>query len=240
MRTNSDPKPTDIVGTIRHRLLINSLADPAEVAPHLPPGVRPHISSSGGVVVGCCLIAIDSARPWPLPEMVGVTIRAVAHRISAEVGPKDAPQRSVYVPCRHTDNRPAVAVGGRLFPGVHRPAEITIEESTNLLSWSVSGRDSDVGFNIAVEADIANAPDARTEVAEIVIGTVLGVSPAHSAGSIEGADMCPENTDAKTVKLRSLSSSFLESFSTAEPAETLLMTNVGVTWRRANNWSAAR
>lgn len=239
MINNVRPRPTDVVGTIRHRLLINNLVDPAEVAPHLPPGVRPHVSSSGGVVVGCCLIAIDEARPWPMPAQVGMSVRAVAHRISAEVGPADAPQRSVFVPCRHTDNRPTVAVGGRLFPGVHRLADISIEESPDVLSWSVSSKDAHEGFNIAVEADIANAPDAATEVAEIVIGTVLGVSPGHSAGSIEGADMCPENTEAKAVKLRSLSSSFLESFSTAEPAETLLMTNVGVTWRRANDWSAA-
>ncbi len=239
MTNDVRPRPTDLVGTIRHRLLINSLADPAAVAPHLPGGVRPYISSSGGVVVGCCLIAIDAARPWPLPGAVGMGIRAVAHRISVDVGPTNAPQRSVYVPCRHTDSRPAVAVGGRLFPGVHRRAAISIEQSPDTLAWSVSSIDVDQDFNIAVEADTANAPDAQTEVAEIVIGTVLGVSPGHRAGSIEGADMCPAKTEAKAVKLRSLSSPFLESFTTAEPAETLLMTNVEVTWRRANNWNAA-
>ena len=237
MSNSIRPGPTDVVGTIRHRLLINSLADPAEVAPHLPEGIRPHVSSSGGVVVGCCLIAIDSARPWPLPEAVGMSIHAVAHRISVDVGPESSPQRSVYVPCRHTNSRPAVAVGGRLFPGVHRRAAISIEETPEILSWSVSSADADQDFNISVTADIANAPDAQTEVAEIVIGTVLGVYPGHRDGSIEAADMCPETMSAKAVTLSSLASPFIEGFSTAEPAETLLMTNVGVTWRRANGWT---
>ena len=166
-----------------------------------------------------------------------MSIHAVAHRISVDIGPESSPQRSVYVPCRHTDSRPTVAVGGRLFPGVHRRAAISLEETPELLSWSVSSVDADEDFNIAVTVDIANAPDAQTEVAEIVIGTVLGVSPGHRDGSIEGADMCPATTEAKAVQLRSLDSPFLQGFTTAEPAETLLMTDVGVTWRRATGWT---
>lgn len=41
-----------IVGVIRHRLLVNRLADPGEVASRLPSGVRPHVTASGGVIVG--------------------------------------------------------------------------------------------------------------------------------------------------------------------------------------------
>jgi hypothetical protein len=62
----SDAKPGDIVGKIKRRLLVNTWVDPDEAARHLPDGVRPHLGTNGGVVVGCCMIEIESARPWPL------------------------------------------------------------------------------------------------------------------------------------------------------------------------------
>lgn len=83
----------DVVGHIRRRLLLNEWVDPDEVKAHLPTGIRPHVGSNGGVVVGCCMIEIDSARPWPLPRSVGVGIRAAAHRISVEVGSEHQPPR---------------------------------------------------------------------------------------------------------------------------------------------------
>lgn len=122
-----------IDGVIRRRLLVNSLVDPAEVAPHLPDGVLPHVGSSGGVVVGCCMIEIAAARPAPLPRWAGVGIKAAAHRISVEVGSPTAPDRAVYVPMRHTDARSAVLAGGRVFPGVHAPASVRVESTEGTL-----------------------------------------------------------------------------------------------------------
>ena len=100
------PRVGDIVGTIRRRLLVNSWADPAEVSEHLPEGMSPHLGRDGGVVVGCCMIEISNIRPWPLHGALGVDVRAAAHRISVEVGPKHSPTLAVYVrgetPTRHS------------------------------------------------------------------------------------------------------------------------------------------
>lgn len=228
----------DLVGTIRHRLLVNRWVDPDEVTPQLPDGLRPHVGSSG-VVVGCCLVAIEEARPWPLPAAIGSTIYAAAHRISVEIGPPDAVTTAVYVPMRHSDSRPTVAIGGRLFPGVHRRSGVTVDSSDSSLDWEVQptgpqrrADTADHDFGIAVTALRDGAKPTDSEVAAIVIGTVLGISPDHS-GRMEGVEMRPASTSAQEVALIELQSDFLESFSSAEEAETLLMTDVEVTWRRA-------
>lgn len=229
--------PGDLLGVIRHRLLVNQLVDPAEAASWLPDGMRPHVSSSGGVVVGCCLLAIESARPWPAPAKLGATVRAAAHRISAEVVSGSGEViRSVYVPGRHTDGLLPVIAGGRILPGVHERAWIDLSVSDEAVSWDVRGRsathDQD-GFNIRVVADRTNATDATSEIASIVIGTELGLSPGHRPDSIESAELCPATLKAQTVELSLLESDFLDRFSTAEPAETLLMTDVELLWRRS-------
>lgn len=54
-----------MVGTIRHRLLVNSWLDPDEISPLLPEGIRPHVGANGGVVAGCCLIEIAAQRLSP-------------------------------------------------------------------------------------------------------------------------------------------------------------------------------
>ena len=222
----------DIVGTIRRRLLVNSWVDPAEVAPLLPDRVRPHLGTTGGVVVGCCMIEIESARPWPVPRRLGVNIRAAAHRISVEIGPSDAPMLAVYVPVRHTDSKPAVLAGGRVFPGVHEQSTVVLSSDATELSWKVTSRagGSD-GFDIAASVSLEHATAARSEVADIVVGTVLGLSPGRRVDGVEAVEMRVRHTHAEIVELTNLESDFLEGFSTGVPADSLLMTDVDVTWR---------
>src|SRR2546422_10990160 len=115
-----------IRGTIRRRLLVNAVVDPDEAARHLPAGLRPP-EVTGGTVVGCCLLDIDSIRPASLPGIVGTRLRAAAHRISVEWEDEmGATTIGVYVPIRHTDSRAARVLGGRWFPGVHRRASIAL------------------------------------------------------------------------------------------------------------------
>lgn len=187
-----DRRVGDVVGRIRRRLLVNEWVDPDEVLPHLPNGIRPHVGSNGGVIVGCCMIEIDSARPWPMPSPVGVGIRAAAHRISVEFGPEDQPTLAVWVPVRHTDSSAAVLAGGRLFPGVHARADVTIDADADHLTWSVTGGSHASGtFDIEACARLDCAHDASSEVADIVIRTALGLSPRRRPGRIEAVEMNP-------------------------------------------------
>lgn len=226
----------NIVGTITQRLLVNAWVDPDEVSAMLPPGLRPHVGSTGGVVAGCCMIEIAHARPWPAPRPIGVSLRAAAHRISIEVGPVEEPKLAVYVPVRHTDSRPAILAGGRVFPGVHVPARINIARNDQTLSWDVSevaGSVDRFGINAAAAR---NGPIAMgCEVADIVIGTTLGLSPGRRPTQLEAVEMLPARSEAQLVELELLESAFLSSFSSAVPAETLLMTDVDVTWQRSHH-----
>lgn len=231
--SSSEPSIGDIVGTIRRRLLVNAWADPDEVESHLPTGLRPHVGSTGGVIVGCCMIEIADIRPWPLPAAAGVDVRAAAHRISVDVGPESAPRTAVYVPGRNTDSKLTIAAGGRVFPGVHKSARVSVKDETDELSWSISNySNGGSAFDITTTADLSNAAPASSEVAEIVIGTTLGLSPGHRTTTLEAVQMVTATSDAEIVVLADLESSFIGGFASAEETDTLLMTDVGVIWRR--------
>ena len=235
----TSPRLGDVVGTVRRRLLVNTWVDPAEVAPLLPDGVRPHIGSTGGVIAGCCMIEIDSARPWPMPQRVGFAIRAAAHRISVDVGPASAPTRAVYVPGRTTDSRMAVLAGGRAFPGVHLPSDVSVRADQHELDWSAwSDTREAEGFDIAATATTGGAVASDSEVADIVVGTVLGLSPGHRPGRIEAVEMHLADQRVRAVDLTNLESRFLQRFTTAVPAESLLMTDTDVVWRPGRSGAA--
>lgn len=219
-----------VVGHIRRRLLVNFWVDPGEAASHLPDGLRPHIGSNGGVIVGCCMIELDNVRPSPMP--VGAGVRAAAHRICCEVGAPERATRAVFVPSRQTDALLPVLAGGRLFPGVHRRAEVRVS-ATDKLHWAVRDKGRGDPFSITATADLVSGRPTSGEVAQTVIGTTLGLSPGHRRGSIEAVEMEPDRLDAQEVDLVQVDSKFIAGFTTAEPAETLLMTDVAVTWRAA-------
>jgi hypothetical protein len=221
-------------GTLRRRLLLNAVVDPDEAAARLPAGLRPHVTPLG-TVVGCCLLQIEHLRAAPLPASAGVSMLAAAHRISAEWRRADGETVvGVFVPGRRTDSRVAVAVGGRLFPGVHRPARLTLTESGPGLAWRVDG-DGD----FAIAAAVAPAPGAgEAEPCEPIGGTCLaatvGLSPSRRGG-LEGAVMALERRDARQVLVERLRSPFIEGIRTAEAAPAYLMERVDVVWRRAGS-----
>ena len=155
--------------------MVNAWVDPSEVVGHLPDQVRPHLGPSAGV-----------------------TLRAAAHRISCEVGPVQRPSRAVFVPVRHTDSRLAVLAGGRAFPGVHLAADIDVQADQDL-RWRVARRFINDGFSIMAQADLSSVRPATSEVADIVIGTRLGLSPAHRGGGLSPGNRCKSELVPQTV-----------------------------------------
>lgn len=217
-------------GLLRRRLLVNVLVDPDEAASRLPMGLRPHVVA-GGTVVGCCMLDIEELRPSRLSPLVGVAIRAAAHRISAEWERSDgSTEVGVYVPIRLTDSRLAVVAGGRLFPGVHRDAEVEMVDDGSSSSWFVDDGDA---CSIRVRAT-AHA-DPTDEVCEPIggtcIGATIGLSPRRN-GVLEGARMALSTRSARPVTIEELESTFLAGFSTAVPAPAYLMQDVSVAWSR--------
>jgi hypothetical protein len=219
-----------VLGVLRRRLLVNALVDPDEAARHLPPGLRPHLTP-GGTVVGCCLVDIERLRPARMPAAVGVRQRAAAHRISAEWENGDGELVvGVYVPERRTGSRLAVAFGGRWFPGVHRPAEVALNDASEGFTWSVRG--GDFGIDVTVTTAGRAAADLVCDpVAGTCIGANVGLSPNYH-GLLEGARMQPSARTACEVLIDALESTFISSFATAVPAPAYLMEDVAVAWAR--------
>lgn len=204
---------------------MNATVDPDEAAMRLPVGVRPHVTSVG-TVVGCCLLDIAELRPAWMPARLGVKQRAVAHRISVEWEDCDGDTVvGVWVPGRRTDSRLAIALGGRWFPGVHRPAALEVDASDERVAWCV-----DDGSEFVI--DVAARPSSG-DVCDVVAGTCLtaaiGLSADHR-GQIEAARMVPESPTARAVEVERLASRFIDGFGSAQPAPSYLMENVAVTW----------
>lgn len=227
----SFPRLRSAQGRIDTRLLLNAIADPAEVAPRLPDGVRPHGTEGGGTVVGCCLLEIGDLRPRGMPAFVGVRMRAVAHRISTEWDTSTGgTEVGVFVPMRHTDSRLASMVGGRLFPGMHQHAAIDLIRTPAHLEWKVGEPPFDNGFGLRVRVDTQTPMvDPTPSVCATCVDPTLGLSPDHK-GRLEAAHMAPEGRDVRAVHVEELQSTFFDSFVTATPATAYLMEHLGVRW----------
>lgn len=219
-------------GTLHRRVLVNAVVDPEEAARRLPDGVRPHVTA-GGTVVGCCLVEIQHMRPARLPAGVGITLRAAAHRISAEWDDGSGGRVvGVYVPDRRTDSRLAVALGGRWFPGVHHHARVVISETSEGFSWQIQ---DDGQFGIAVAVSVQQdhvAVGVCDPIGGTCLSATIGLSPDRS-GALEAARMELQHRNAREVIVDDLDSAFISSFSIAAPAPAYLMENIGVTWTPA-------
>jgi hypothetical protein len=216
---------------LRSRLLVNATVDPDEAAARLPHGLRPHVTPVG-TVVGCCLLDIVELRPQRLPARLGTKQRAAAHRISVEWEDDTGDTVvGVWVPGRRTDARLAAALGGRWFPGVHRPAAVHLDSSAGRVAWRVDDAD-DFFVDVVGVAGAAVGGEVRDVVAETCLTAAVGLSADHRGG-LEAARMDPDVCRARAVSIEHLASRFIAGFSTAERAPSYLMENVAVTWSPA-------
>ena len=218
-------------GTLRRRLLVNAVVEPAEAATRLPAGLRPHVTPIG-TVIGCCLLEVRDLRPSGLPTAVGLRQFATAHRISAEWEDRSGDTiLGVYVPGRLTDSHLAAFLGARSSPGRFELAEVERAETADGFTWSVSGPGAEVSVTVAVPA--GSQPTTRCEpVGGTCLSASIGLSPA-GGGRLEGAHMELAHHRARQVALSQLESSFISSFTTAEACPSYLMEDVAVRWTRA-------
>jgi hypothetical protein len=212
---------------------VNALVDPDEAARRLPAGLRPHVTGEG-TVVGCCLLDIVAIRPARWPAMVGTSLRAAAHRISAEWDDADATTVGVHVPLRLTTSRTAAALGGRVFPGVHRRTSIKLGDSGRRVAWSVDAGDEPGACFVRVEASTRDvAPSTPCEpIGGACLSADVGLSPGHD-GALEATRLAPRRRQAQPVEVHHLDSAFLASFTSAVPAPSYLMRDVEVAWTPA-------
>lgn len=138
-----------ISSIIERRLLINYRVEPAVVADLLPAPLRPHLANDWAVA-GICLVRLGQVRPVGLPSAVGVRSENAAHRIAVEWDGPDGVENGVYIPRRDSGSSLNVALGGRLFPGVHSFARFDVVESERDLHVTYATRDNSTRVSVDV------------------------------------------------------------------------------------------
>lgn len=134
---------------IERRLLLNYRADPEVVARLLPPPFRPQLRGAYAVV-GICLQRLGRARPVGLPAVVGFGSENAVHRFAVSWDTIAGPRTAVYVPRRDSASRISVAVGARLFPGVHHRAAFDVAEQPGRLRVAYATNDGSTAVDVEV------------------------------------------------------------------------------------------
>ena len=171
-----------MAATIERRLLVNYRVDPEVIAPLLPAGLRPQLVR-GSAVAGVCLIRLGQFRPRGVTPRIGHRSESAAHRIAVAWDGPDGPRTGVYIPRRHSASRLAQIAGGRVFPGVHEPADIVSTESAARIGVVVDAAD----LQVDVELDVVAPPQFRsdlfpdlTSASEFFRKDAVGWSPTRS------------------------------------------------------------
>jgi Uncharacterized conserved protein (COG2071) len=158
-----------MAGVIARRLLVNYRVAPDVLARLLPAPFRPQLVG-GWCVAGICLIGLRAVRPRGLPAAFGLASENAAHRVAVEWDEDGVTRQGVYIPRRDTSSRINVAVGGRLFPGVHHRARFTVRDTAE--DVAVAFASADGRTHVAVEGRVS---------AELPSDSIFGSLAAASA-----------------------------------------------------------
>jgi hypothetical protein len=221
-----------LTATIERRLLINYALDPSVAADLLPGGLRPQLVN-GSAVAGVCLIRLGDMRtPW-MPRALGWGAENAAHRIAVEWDDEGGTQRGVYIPVRHSASWVPVAVGGRLFPGVHRHARFTGSETANRIRVELSASD------LRVSADVAVVSEWRSrlfptvdDASEFFRAGSTGWSPRRGSEELDGLSLGTDRWAVEPGRLLNVESSFFDALpeGSARLDSVLVMRDVPIVW----------
>jgi uncharacterized protein DUF2071 len=153
-----------MAGVIDRRILVNYRADPDVLRRILPRPFRPKLVAGNGMA-GICLIRLRQVRPRGVPAALGVASENAAHRIAVEWEDGGRTHEGVWVPRRDTSSRVNALAGGRLFPGVQHHARFDVHEDGT--RFRVAAAADDGGMQVAVDACVAPALDARSTFASL-------------------------------------------------------------------------
>ncbi|HEX4141509.1 MAG TPA: DUF2071 domain-containing protein [Candidatus Methylacidiphilales bacterium] len=135
-------------GLIRRRLLINFRVDQAAMQRLLPAAFRPKLYR-GHAIAGLCLIRLEQVRPAGVPPLFGFSSENAAHRVAVEWTTRQGETREgVYIFRRDTDSALAHLAGGRLFPGIHHPAEFRITDEQGEIDFAMTSRAGDADIHL--------------------------------------------------------------------------------------------
>ncbi|SKB01499.1 Uncharacterized conserved protein (COG2071) [Agreia bicolorata] len=221
-----------LTATIERRLLINYALDPSVAADMLPPGLRLQLVD-GSAVAGVCLIRLGDMRvPW-MPRALGWGAENAAHRIAVEWDDDEGTQQGVYIPVRHSASWLPVAVGGRLFPGVHRHARFTGSETANRIRVELSASDLRVSADVAVVSEWRSRLFATVDDASAFFRAgSTGWSPRRGSVELDGLTLETEQWKVEPGRLLNVESSFFDALpdGSARLDSVLVMRDVPIAW----------
>jgi hypothetical protein len=223
---------------IARRLLVNYRVAPDVLASVLPAPFRPQLVNGWGVA-GICLIGLRAVRPRGLPAIVGLASENAAHRIAVEWEADGTTQCGVYVPRRDTNAWFNVALGGRMFPGVHHRAEFSVRDTDGTVSVALESEDGETRVRVVGRAASHLPADSVFRSIDDASGFFergsLGYSASRRAGSYDALELRTQEWHVAPLAVEHVTSTFFENAAVFPAGSTtfdcaLIMRNVAHEW----------
>jgi hypothetical protein len=226
-------------GVIERRLLITYRLDPNVARTLLPAGLRPQLVD-GSAVAGICMIRLGGLRPHWLTAKIGWRMENAAHRIAVEWHDQTGVHAGVYIPERHSASWLPVAVGGRLFPGIHHHAHFQTNETADRISVQLTAAHTTVVADTAI-TDKWSSSLFRTlgEASEFFRCGNVGLSPSRRGHTLEGLQLEADSWHVAPGQPLHVASSYFDTLpaGTAILDNILVMRDIPIRWSRPETGS---
>lgn len=220
------------------RILVNFRVRPEVITESLPDPFRPKLVN-GWAMAGICLIRLEDMRPAWMPRLCGVASENAAHRIAVEWTENGRTREGVFIPRRDTNSLLNRVAGGRLFPGIHHPAEFCCAQSGNRFKVELRSRDGKTRVNVV--ARLADGWPAGSVFESLEEASVFfrnggcGWSPSRNC-ALEGVELHTEHWAMDALAVEQVESSFFGDRRRFPPGSVefdcaLLMRCIGHEWR---------
>jgi len=198
-------------GTIGRRLLVNFHCDPDVLGRLLPSPFRPKLVAGYGVA-GICLIRLEEIRPALLPAFVGFHSENAAHRIAVEWNNDGQLCEGVFIPRRDTNSWLNEIAGGRIFSGVHHPADFCVSETAD--AFAVKMRSVDGTTFVRIQARVADVLPPNSvfcslnEASRFFQSGAIGWSARPESDEFDGLELRCREWQMTPLEVDSVESSF--------------------------------
>lgn len=201
---------SEVQARLRRRLLISYRLDPAIAAGLLPEGFRPQ-TIDGSALAGVCVLGLEAIRPRWLRVGWGLRSENAAHRMAVEWDGPDGVQRGVFIFERHSSALHPVLLGGRLFPGVHRRARFTTQESDGRFALTMDAGEHSLDADVEIGGEWSSGVFASVEEAsDFYRAGRIGWSLGRDGRRVEPVALTSEAWAVEGARLHSLRSSFFD------------------------------
>lgn len=225
-----------LAANIERRLLINYRLDPSVAQTLLPSSLRPQLIGASAVA-GICLLRLGALRPQWMKPQIGWGSENVAHRIAVEWDDATGTHAGVYIPQRHSASWLPVAVGGRLFPGVHKHAHFESTESEANIRVAMRSSDTTVSADIDIDMDIAtnwhsSLFSSVADASAFFQNGSVGWSPSRDGSTLQGLALETSRWRVEPGRVLDVRSSFFDSLPAGSAVldSVLVMRDVPITW----------